>query len=119
MNFQKGDIVEWGGVQGEVICVNRAHGMTINFHPNGRTFSFSGFKEDGKLYDWQTESVLKFIKRMKKIEGWINIYEPYPTMEELVVGDMIFKTKEEADSSISNKVACVPIEFEIEEKEKV
>lgn len=112
--FKVGDIVSFGGVEGIVreIITNHSYPVKVSYH-NGWV---DGFTIDGKIHNWQTEPLLKLIKRPKNkikktFRGWMNVYKSPETA-------FVYPTKEIANKSANpDRIACIEInqEYEIEE----
>lgn len=80
MEFQVGDVVEYGGISGVIVRVDdrvKTYPVSVDFGTD--SIFRDDFTMDGKAYIWHTIPLLKLVSRPKKkvtktIEGWVNVY---------------------------------------------
>jgi hypothetical protein len=111
--FQIGDIVECAGVRGTVVSVSDddiSDPVEVRFEYK----TFESFTLNGRTKHWHLKPSLILIERPKKKvirKGWINAY---PSETSSHSGDLIHKSKEDADKCASpDRIACIPIEYEV------
>lgn len=75
--------------------------------------SLAIFKRDGH-YCFRGDSLYDLFMAPKKVTLWVNVYRDLHHLSDYSAASTLYKTKNAADDCAqSDRVACVPIEFEV------
>ncbi len=117
--FRDGDVVNFGGVVGEVtLSESKDYPVKIK---NSNGLHLESFTIDGRLYTDHTEPLLKLVSRPKKkvkktVEVWVNCYSELGFPEGLR-GGFVWLSEEQAISAQTGIATPVKFvgEYEVEE----
>jgi hypothetical protein len=118
MDFQVGDIVEFGGIRG-VVFINTMSKYPVSVVFDSEDLYAEDFTIDGRLYEEHISPLLVLIERPKKkikktidVSAWMNVYNDGFTG--------LFKTELGAEQHAHSRIACAELKgsYEIEVEEE-